>query len=134
MFTVLIFRLFLLIAVGIILYSVMRYLTDPRRKLERAHRNEDFYVLDDSDNVRKNIFLTVRGAMFEGEKFLGTTEQSVEVTSITMQTEDLDKLRGMTSQDFHSIEKELTVRYPKAEIEWRQPIADILRKLEKEHK
>lgn len=134
MFTVLIFRLFLLIAVGILLYSVARYLTDPRRKLERAHRNEDFYVLDDSDNVRKNIFFTVRGAMFEGEKFLGTTEHSVEVTSIAVQTEDLDKLQGMTSQDFHAIEKELTVRYPKAEIEWRPPISNILRKLDEERK
>lgn len=134
MFTVLIFRLFLIIAVAILMYSIVKYLSDPRRRLERAHRNEDFYVLDDSDNVRKNIFLTVRGAMFEGEKFLGTTDQSVEVTSIVLQTEDKDHLRGMTSQDFHAIEKELTVRYPKAVIEWRQPIADIIRSLEKEHK
>lgn len=134
MFTVLIFRLFLLIAVAILMYSVIKYLSDPRRKLERAHKNSDFYVLDDSDNVRKNIFLTVRGAMFEGEKFLGTTDQSIEVTSIVLQTEDKDQLRGMTSQDFHAIEKELTVRYPKAAIEWRQPIADIMRDLEKEKK
>lgn len=134
MFTVLIFRLFLIIAVAILMYSIVKYLSDPRRRLERAHRNEDFYVLDDSDNVRKNIFLTVRGAMFEGEKFLGTTDQSVEVTSIVLQTDDKDNLRGMTSQDFHAIEKELTVRYPKAVIEWRQPIADIIRSLEKERK
>ncbi|WP_147803432.1 sigma-w pathway protein ysdB [Alkalicoccus halolimnae] len=134
MFTVLLFRLFLLIAVSIIIYSLIKYFTDPRRRLERAQRSEDFYILDDTDNVRKNIFLTVRGAMFEGEKFLGTTDQSVEVTTIILSTDDQDRLRGMTSRDFHAIEKELIVRYPKADIEWRQPIADIKKKLEQQRK
>jgi hypothetical protein len=134
MFTVMIFQLFLLLAVGIIIYSVIKYLLDPQRKLERARRHEDFYVLDDSDNVRKNIFLTVRGAMFEGEKFLGTSDGSVEVTSILVRTEDYDQLRGMTGQDFHAIEKELTVRYPKASIEWSLPIADLMRRLDEQKK
>lgn len=134
MFTVMIFQLFLLIAVGIIIYSVIKYLLDPRRRLDRARRQRDFFVLDDSDNVRKNIFLTVSGAMFEGEKFLGTSDGAVEVTSILVRTEDFDQLHGMTARDFHTIEKELTVRYPKAEIEWSRRIADLMKRLDEQKK
>lgn len=132
--TVILFRLFLLIAVGIIIFSIVKYFLDPRRKLEAAYREGSFYLLDDSDNVRKNVLFTFRNAMFEGEKFLGSTDDSFEVTSIMVGTEDSDQLQGLNSTDFQFIEKELLLRYPKAEIEWRSPIKELLKRLERQRK
>lgn len=130
--TVILFRVFLLIAVGIILFSVIKYLFDPRRKLEKAHREGHFYLLDDPDNVRKNVLFTYRKALFEGEKFLGAADDSLEVTSVIIRTEDMDALLGLNLRDFQFIEKELLLRYPKAEIEWRSPIKELLKRLERQ--
>ncbi|MFA9558689.1 sigma-w pathway protein ysdB [Evansella sp. AB-rgal1] len=132
--TVILFRLFLLIAISIIVFSVVKYLLDPRRKLESAHARGEFYILDDADNVRKNVMFTYRNVMFEGEKFLGATNESFEITSIVIWTEDTDKLRGLSVKDFHFMEKEVLIHYPKAEIEWREPIKGLLKKMEKEIK
>ncbi|QKS72008.1 sigma-w pathway protein ysdB [Paenalkalicoccus suaedae] len=127
--TVLLFRLFLLIAVGIIVFSIGKYVLDPKRKLERAKQRGDFYLLDDVDQVRKNVLFTVHGALFYGEKFLGPSEDSFEVVRIAVHTDDIDQLQGMQAQDFVFLEKELTVRYPKAEIEWRSPIKEVRKRL-----
>ncbi|WP_096189662.1 sigma-w pathway protein ysdB [Evansella halocellulosilytica] len=132
--TVILFRLFLLIAVGIIIYSVIKYFIDPRRKLEASHRQGEFYLLDEPDNVRKNLLFTYRNVMFEGEKFLGTTEESFEVTSIMIWTENTDRLKGLSKKDFKFIEKEIMIRYPKAKIEWKRPISDLLKQMKKEVK
>ncbi|SER90220.1 sigma-w pathway protein ysdB [Salipaludibacillus aurantiacus] len=134
MITVILFRIFLLIAVGIIIFSVIKYLFDPRRKLEKAYRDGRFYLLDEPDNVRKNVFFTFGSAMFEGEKFLGATDDSFEVTSIIVRTEDINQLQGLSRRDFKFIEKELLLRYPKAVIEWRSPINDLLKRLERQGK
>ncbi|UTR15559.1 sigma-w pathway protein ysdB [Salipaludibacillus sp. LMS25] len=134
MLTVILFRIFLLLAVGIIIFSLIKYTLDPRRKLEKAYRDGHFYLLDDPDNVRKNVLFTFRNALFEGEKFLGTTEDSFEVTSIIINSEDIDHLHGLSRRDFHFIEKELMLRYPKADIEWRSPISHLIKRLEKQRK
>ena len=63
-------------------YRGIRYLTDPKRKLDDAYEEERYYFYDDVKNVRKNFFITYKGAMFEGEKYLGTTENSFDVVSI----------------------------------------------------
>ncbi|UCZ52215.1 sigma-w pathway protein ysdB [Bacillus shivajii] len=132
--TVILFRLFLLIAIGIIIYSAIKYWLDPRRKLESAHRNGEFYLLDEPSNVRKNLLFTYGTVMFEGEKFLGTTDESFEVTSIMIWTEDNDRLKGLTKNDFKFIEKEILIRYPKAKIEWKRPISDLLKKMKNEER
>ncbi|SDZ53852.1 hypothetical protein SAMN05421736_11661 [Evansella caseinilytica] len=126
------FRLFLLIAIGIIVYSIVKYFLDPRRKLEAACHQGGFYFLDDPDNVRKNLLFTYRGVMFEGEKFLGATDGSFEVTSIIVWTEDTDRLKGLSIKDFHFMEKEILLHYPKAEIEWKSPIRELLKQMKKE--
>ncbi|WP_078595091.1 sigma-w pathway protein ysdB [Evansella clarkii] len=129
--TVIVFRLFLLLAVGIIIYSIIKYLLDPRRKLERAHNQGEFFLLDEPENVRKNLLFTYRKVMFEGEKFLGPAEDSFEVTSIMVWTEETDGLKGLSKKDFHFIEKEILINYPKAVIEWKSPIKELLRKMNK---
>lgn len=128
--TVIIFLLFLLTAICIIIYSFIKYLIDPRRKLESSYQSGKFYLLDDSENVRKNILLAYRNVMFEGEKFLGAADDSFEVTSIIMSTQDTDGLKGMSKKDFHFIEKEILIHYPKATIEWKSPIKEFLKKIE----
>ncbi|ADU31433.1 hypothetical protein [Evansella cellulosilytica] len=126
--TVILFRLFLLTAIVIIIYSVIKYFLDPRRKLEAAHNQGGFYLLDDPENVRKNLLFTYRNVMFEGEKFLGATDDSFEVTSIIISTEDTDELKGLSKKDFHFIEKEILIHYPKAEIDWRSPIKQLVKR------
>ena len=132
--TVIVFRLFLLIAVGVIVYSIIKYLIDPRRKLEFAHNRGGFYILDDQDNVRKNLLFTYRNVMFEGEKFLGPADDSFEVTSIIIWTEQTSELKGLSKKDFHFIEKEVLIHYPKAVIEWKSPMKELLKQLKKEGK
>ncbi|MCR6111600.1 sigma-w pathway protein ysdB [Bacillus sp. A301a_S52] len=134
MLTVILFRIFLLLAIGIIIFSFIKYTLDPRRKLERAYRNGYFYLLDDTDNVRRNVLFTFRNALFEGEKFLGPADDSFEVTSIIVSSEDIDQLHGLSRRDFHFIEKELRLRYPKADIQWRSPISHLLKRLERQGK
>lgn len=128
--TVIIFLMFLLTAICIIIYSFIKYLLDPRRKLESAHTSGKFFLLDDPENVRKNILLTYRGVLFEGEKFLGAADDSFEVTNILLWTEETDGLKGMSKKDFHFIEKEILIHYPKATIEWKSPIKEFLKNIE----
>nr|WP_096436022.1 sigma-w pathway protein ysdB [Alteribacter populi] len=132
MLSVILFRILLLIAIGIVVFSVIKYAIDPRRKLESAHQSGGFYFLDESDNVRKNFLLTYSSVMFEGEKYLGTVDDSFDVTSITVWTEEKDKLKGLSKTDFLFIEKEIAIRYPKAEILWNSPIKELFKKMKKQ--
>ena len=78
-----IFIRFLLFALIIFLiYSAIKYLLNPKRKLELAHEQKQFYFLDYKNDVRKNFHLTYKGVLFEGEKYLGTTENAFEVVSV----------------------------------------------------
>ena len=128
--TVIIFLLFLLIAISIIFYSIIKFLLDPRRKLEAAHHSGKFFLLDDPENVRKNILVTYRNVLFEGEKYLGAANDSFEVTSVILWTEDMADLKGLSRKDFYFVEKEILVHYPKAEIEWKSPIKEFLKRIE----
>jgi cbb3-type cytochrome oxidase subunit 3 len=125
---VLLFRLLLLIAIVLIVYSAIKYLFHPRRKLEQAHEKRQFFFLDDEKNVRKNFLLTYKGVMFEGEKYLGTTEQSFEIVSIYIWARDTERLKGLHREDFIFIEEDIRLRYPSAKIEWKSPIKEFLRR------
>ncbi|PYZ97267.1 sigma-w pathway protein ysdB [Alteribacter lacisalsi] len=129
MLTVILFRILLLIAVGILVFSVIKYILDPRRKLEMAHSRGGFHFLDDQENVRRNFLLTYRYVMFEGEKYLGTIDDSFEVTSVSVWTDEKDKLKGLSKTDFLFIEKEISIRYPHAKIEWHSPVKELLKKM-----
>ena len=68
-------RFVIIVFIIYLFYRGIRYLTDAKRKLDDAYEEEQFYFYDDVKNVRKNFFITYKGAMFEGEKYLGTTER-----------------------------------------------------------
>ncbi len=123
---VILFRILLFAAILFILYSTYTFFTNPKRKLDIARKNKDFYVIDEEDNVKKNFVMTYKGVLFEGEKYLGATEQSFDVVTITVWTMEPSSLRGISKEDLFFLEKEILIRYPNAKIEWKHPIKHLL--------
>lgn len=119
---------FIVIALIIYLfYRLLRYVFDPKRKFDAAVESKSYYFFDDIQNVRKNFFITLRGAIFEGEKYLGTTDDAFEVVSIFVWAEDPTQLQGFTKEDFHFLEKEIRMNYPNAAINWKNPIEQLMK-------
>lgn len=121
------FRLLLLLAVIVVIYTVLTYTKDPRRKLESAERRKQFYFHDDPNNARKNFLIAYRGVRFEGEKYVGATENEFVVTSILMRIIEPNELYGLARDDFYKIEREVYTAYPDAEITWQNPVDDFLK-------
>ncbi len=118
---------FVIIAIIIYLfYRGIRYLTDPKRKLDDAYEQERYYFYDDVKNVQKNFFITYKGAMFEGEKYLGTTDHSFDVVSIFVWVKNESKLQGFTKDDFRFLQSEILSNYPEATISWKNPIEQLM--------
>lgn len=124
---VILFRFFIIAAIIALIYTFTKYLLNPKRKLELAQEKGSFFLMDDKNNVRKNLFLTHKGVLFEGEKYLGTTERAFEVVSITLWPHQPDKLQGLNRDDFYFIEKELFIHYPDAKVDWKSPIKEFLK-------
>lgn len=120
-------RFIVLALIIYLFYRLIRYVVDPKRKLDSALESGSYYFLDDVKNVQKNFFITLRGVLFEGEKYLGTTEQSFEVVSIFVWVENPDHLQGFTKEDFHFLEKEILMNYPEARISWKNPIEQLMK-------
>ncbi|KGX89069.1 sigma-w pathway protein ysdB [Pontibacillus litoralis JSM 072002] len=123
---VFVLRLLIFIAIIAIIYTGYKYIVNPKRKLELAQEKKHFYFHDDPDNVKKNFLLTYKGILFEGEKYLGTTENSFDVVSISVWVKQPERLKGIDRQDLYFIEKEILIRYPHATIEWKNPINQLL--------
>lgn len=123
---VLILRLFLLALIIFLIYTTIKYLFNPKRKLELAHEQKKYFLLDDTSNIRKNFLLTYNGVMFEGEKYLGTTERSFEVISIFIWPKKTSALKGLKRDDFLKIERSIKKQYPDAMIDWKSPVKEFL--------
>ncbi|MFJ7827020.1 sigma-w pathway protein ysdB [Psychrobacillus sp. NPDC096623] len=121
-----ILRLLILILIIYVFYKILRYLFDPKRKLDEAYEKEQYYYYDEVKNVRKNFFITYKGALFEGEKYLGTTDQAFEVVSIFIWTKDPAKLQGFTKEDLRFLQNEIKMNYPEAKINWKSPIEQLM--------
>jgi len=118
---------FLIVALIIYLFYLgIAYLMDPKRKLDDAYERGSYYFYDDVKNVRKNFFISYKGALFEGEKYLGTTEDAIEVVSIFVWAKDTMKLQGFLREDFLFLEKEILMNYPDADISWKNPIEQLM--------
>lgn len=111
-----------------LIYKTVKFLLDPKRKLETAHEHKKFFFYDVHENIRKNFLVTFNGVMFEGEKYLGTTDRSFEVVSIFVWPRNTDLLQGLSYEDFVFIENEIKLRYPNAAIDWKSPIKELLAK------
>ncbi len=121
-------RFLILFLIFYLLYRSVKFIIDPKRKIELAQEQRRFYFLDDQDNVRKNFHVTYKGVLFEGEKYLGTTENSFEVVSIFVWTKNVSSLKGLTFEDFQYLQNEINERYPNAKIDWKSPIKEFLHK------
>lgn len=119
-------RLIILTFIVYLFYLGIKYLTNPKRKLDDAYERGQYYFYDDVKNVRKNFFISYKGALFEGEKYLGTTEDAFEVVSIFVWIKDEAKLQGFTKEDFLFLEKEIKMNYPDAQINWKNPIENLM--------
>lgn len=120
---------FLILAIIIYaIYKAIKFILDPKRKLEAAHEQQRFFFYDVPENIRKNFLITHQGVMFEGEKYLGTTDRAFEVVSIFVFPHNNDRLQGFTYEDFIFIENEIKLRYPDAAIDWKSPIKELLKK------
>ena len=128
MLIIILLRLLIFVAIIFIIYSVIKYLLSPKRKLELAYEQKKFYFLDDPKNIRKNFLLTYKGVLFEGEKYLGTTERAFDVISIFVWTKSPAELKGLTYDDFNIIERKIKSVYPNAKIDWKSPIKEFLTK------
>ncbi|MBP3949720.1 sigma-w pathway protein ysdB [Bacillus suaedae] len=123
-----VFRILILIALLILTYSAFKYLFHPRRKLEQAHEKKQYFFYDDDKDVRKNFLLTYKGVMFEGEKYLGTTNDSFDIVTVYIWVKHPEKLAGLTKEDFTFITDDVQVRYPSTKVEWKSPIKEFLKK------
>ncbi|MTH52899.1 sigma-w pathway protein ysdB [Bacillus mangrovi] len=124
---VLLIRLVLIALVFFLLFRAVQYLLNPKRKLELAREKRELYFLDDRENVRKNFLLTYKGVLFEGEKYLGTTDQSFEVISIFIWSHNVPSLQGLSVEDFRYLEGLIKEKYPHAKIDWKSPIHEFLK-------
>ncbi|GGM26831.1 sigma-w pathway protein YsdB [Paraliobacillus quinghaiensis] len=128
MIVVFIFRFLIFIAIIFMLYSAYKYIINPKRKLEVAKDKKVFYFLDESDNIKKNFLMTYKGILFEGEKYLGTTENSFDVINISVSARHPSELKGLERDDLYFLEEEILIRYPYATVEWKNPINKLVLK------
>jgi cbb3-type cytochrome oxidase subunit 3 len=122
------FRILLLALILFLVYYLIKYIFNPKRKLELAQEQKKYYFFDDQNNVRKNFLLTYKGVLFEGEKYLGTTSDAFEVVSIFIWPRNLASLKGLSKDDFLFIEENVREQYPTAKIDWKSPIKELLEK------
>ncbi|WP_067730621.1 sigma-w pathway protein ysdB [Oceanobacillus damuensis] len=123
---VILFRILIIIALALLVYTWIQYLRNPERKLQIAKNSNGFFFLDDTNNSKKNLQLAYKGCLFEGEKYLGTTEESFEVVDIHVTARDPLELRRLTRDDLYFLEKEILLHYPFAKITWKHPISQLI--------
>ncbi|WP_394137573.1 sigma-w pathway protein ysdB [Cytobacillus oceanisediminis] len=121
-------RMLLFALILFLIYSAIKYLLNSKRKLELAHEQKRYYFWDDQENVRKNFLITYKGVLFEGEKYLGTTDNAFEVVSIFIWPRSTAALKGMVREDFIFIERKITEAYPNAKIDWKSPVKEFMNK------
>lgn len=121
------FRIFILIAIGIFLYTAYQYYHNPQRKLRKAKKNQTFFILDDASNSKQNLQFVYKGCLFEGEKYLGTTDEAFVVVNINIIVQDHSELIGFTKDDLAYLENEILKYYPHAQIKWKHPINQLLK-------
>lgn len=120
-------RFMLLVLILFLVYLFIKTTVTSNRKFRQAVKQECFYMVDDIKNVRRNFHLTFKGAVFEGEKYLGTGKNSFEVVSISLWIRDPNQLKRLLLQDFCFIEQKILKTYPKAKIHWKTPFNELMR-------
>lgn len=124
---VLMFRILVLLAIILLVYTWVEYLRSPERKMRIAKELKQFYMYDEPHNSKKNLRFVYKGCTFEGEKYVDVAENSsFEVTNIHITVWNPMELRGITRDDIYFLENEILLRYPYAKIEWKHPINELI--------
>lgn len=123
---VILFRVLILLAILLLVYTLFEYLRNPERQLRIAKQTNDFFIMDEPTNSKKNLQIVYKGCLFDGEKYIGTTEDSFEIIDIHMTVRDPLDLKGFTRDDIYFLENEILHRYPHAKIKWKHPINALL--------
>jgi hypothetical protein len=121
-------RLLLFALILFLLYRMVKFILNPKRKLELAHEQKRYYFLDDPNNVRKNFLLTYKGVLIEGEKYLGTTDNTFDVVSIFIWPHSVSSLMGFVREDFLFMERKILDEYPNAKLDWKSPVKEFMQK------
>ena len=121
-------RLLLFALILFLLYRMVKFIVNPKRKLELAYEQKRYYFLDDPHNVRKNFLLTYKGVLIEGEKYLGTTDNAFDVVSIFIWPHNVTSLMGFVREDFLFIERKILDEYPNAKLDWKSPVKEFMQK------
>ena len=130
---ILLLRFIILLLFIFLIYRSVKYLFHPKRKLELAHEQKRYYLWDENENVRKNFLLTYKGVLFEGEKYLGTTQSAFEVVSIFIWPKKTSALKGLVLEDFQFIERKIRESYPVAKIDWKSPVKEFMANQQHDH-
>jgi hypothetical protein len=123
---VILFRILIIAAIILLLYSIIQYFRNPERLLQKAKFTSGFYFVDEEWNSKKNIRFVYKRCQFEGEKYVGTTEDSFEIVDIHVTVANPIELQGLTRDDIYFLEKELLIRYPYAKVTWKHPINKLI--------
>lgn len=121
---ILLLRLLIIIFFTFAVFSAVKYLISPIRKLKHAHEQKKFYFLDDTSNVRKNFRLTYKGVLLEGEKYGGAIHDSSKVISISIWSESHSEMQELQQEDVLQIESAIKRYYPYAQIDWKGPVQE----------
>jgi hypothetical protein len=121
-------RLLLFALILFLLYRMIKFILNPKRKLELAHEQKRYYFLDDPNNVRKNFLITYKGVLIEGEKYLGTTDNTFDVVSIFLWPHSVSSLMGFIREDILFIERKILDAYPNAKLDWKSPVKEFMQK------
>lgn len=81
--------------------------------------------MDDKSNVHRNMLLTYNGVLFEGEKYMGTTDQAFQIVKIHLWPRHPEGLVGLQKRDFEEIISIIHSVYPHAQITWKSPIREL---------
>ena len=74
----------------------------------------------------KTFFITYKGALFEGEKYLGTTDKPLKLFLSSFGKRSC-KLQGLTKEDLRFLQNEIKMNYPDAKINWKSPIEQLMK-------
>ncbi len=98
-------RIVLLALLIYFIYMGVKFYANPKRRLRLAQSKENFYFIDEQKNTRKNLQLTYKGVLFEGEKHIPSKDHPLFIHTIFVWTENPEKLNRFSAGDFEEVEK-----------------------------
>jgi hypothetical protein len=111
-------RILIVVVLAALTYIIMKRLSDPKRKLDKAYKTGQFYFYDDPKNPRQNFFVAFKGVIFEGEKYVEIAQDNDKRFTIFIKPNKAEQLLHYTNQDFRFVQHQVQARYPKAQISW----------------